>query len=267
MIRNIIKRQLLISAILLLAVADSFAQIPGDFPHIDKKDLSGAKFSSPKIYSGTSLFGYIDGGAELYLEYGFLMASVTEISYMNGIFKIEIYKMNGAEEAFGIFSVSKYRCRSVPGLPGISCQTKYQLQICRSQYYISIINRTGTKNDSIASVLIGKLITDKIVGNDVDLKSYFPDIEDNLLKSGCSLVKGRIGIVNGSPDLEDFFSECDGYTAVIYKNGKTNISVKFNNAGSYKKFIEVHKLKEDKSDTGPSFIQIADCHLLIELPD
>ncbi len=259
------QKQLILFSILLLALTDAVAQLPDDFPVIDKNDLPGAKLTSSKVFNGTSLFGYIDGGAELYLEYGFIMASVTEINYMNGIYKAEIYKMTGPEEAFGIYSVSRFRCKSVQGLSGTSCQSKYQLQICRGQFYISIINRTGTRNDSIASVLIGKSITGRISGDDADLSNFFPDVDDSLLKSGCFLAKGRIGIVNGSPDLEDLFIDYSGYTAVIYKNDRTNISVRFNNAESCRKFADVNKLKEGKSETGLTVRKIDDCHFLIEI--
>jgi len=259
------KRHLVLVYVLLIVLTNAAAQLPDDFPVIERNDLPGAVFTSSKVYNGTSLFGYIDGGAELYLEYGFLMASVTDINYKDGIYKTEIYKMTGPEEAFGIFSVSRFRCKSVPGLPGISCQSKYQLQICRGQFYISIINRTGTRNDSIASVLIGKSITGRIRGNDADLNAFFPDIDDYLLKSGCFLAKGRLGIVNGSPDLEDFLIDYSGYTAVIYKNDRTNISLRFDNAESCRKFADVNSFKEGKSQTGLTVRKIDDCHFLIEI--
>lgn len=259
------KKHLVLFCVLSLALTGTFAQLPGDFPVIDKSDLPGAKFTSSKVYNGTSLFGYIDGGAELYLEYGFLIASVTEINYMDGNYKAEIYKMTGPEEAFGIFSVSRFRCKSVKELPGISCQSKYQLQICRGQFYISIINRSGTVNDSIASVLIGKSIAGKIRGNDADLSAFFPGVDEALLKSDCVLAKGRIGMVNGSPDVEDYLVEYSGYTAVIYKNDRTNISIKFSDAESCRKFADSDKLKEGRSESGLIIRKIADCHFLIEI--
>ncbi len=118
---------------------------PGGFSTIGKKDLPEAKFSSSRVFTGSSLFGYINGGAELYLEYGFDVAAVTVIDYEDGEYKTEVFKMTGSEEAFGIFSVSKYRCLSIPALSEFTCQTKYQLQICKGPYYISIINKTGTR--------------------------------------------------------------------------------------------------------------------------
>jgi hypothetical protein len=245
-----------------------FSQTQKDLPVIDKNDLPEAKFSSSRVFSGSSLFGYIDGGAELYLEYGFDVATVTKIEYKGGEYKTEIFKMIGPEEAFGIFSVSKYRCLSMPPLSKFSCQTKYQLQICKGPYYISIINGTGTRSDSIACLIIGKKIADKIMDQEVDLSSYLPDINTETIQTKSILVKGRLGIVNGSPELEDFFMGTTGYTAVIVReDAKKIISVKYRNKESYQEFLELHKLEEDKPFLSGNVKKIGEYHLLIELPD
>lgn len=260
-------KSFLISVVLILGFPDCFSQLPEDFPSVNKADMPEAKFSSSKTFNGAALFGYIDGGAELYQEYGFSVVSVTEIEYMQGKYKTEIYKMNGPEEAFGIFSVSKYRCLDMPTLSEYTCRTKYQLQICKGPYYISIINVTGTKTDSIASVTIGKIITGKIRDKEIDLSSYLPGIHEEIIKTKCILAKGKLGIMNGSPDLDDYFKEVENYTAVIVKGEKIIISVKFSNEGSYKKFLDSNKWEDETFDITDRVKKIADNHLLIELPD
>jgi len=261
-------RKLSGSVILILSFTACFSQVPEDFPTIGKKDLPEAKFSSSRVFTGSSLFGYINGGAELYLEYGFDVAAVAVIDYEDGEYKIEVFKMTGTEEAFGIFSVSKYRCLSMPSLSKFTCQTKYQLQICKGPYYISIINKAGTRTDSIVSLTLGKILTDKITDKEVDLSSYLPEIDTETLQTKSFLAKGRLGIVNGSPELEDFFLGVADYTAVIAKmDGKRLISAKFSNRESYQKFLDLHEWKDDMSGTNETHKKIADQHLIIELPD
>jgi hypothetical protein len=259
-----------LSCIILIVITASqvsLAQLPENFPVIDKSDLRGAKFSAPRIFNSSALFGYINGGAELYLEYGFSTVSVTEIEYMQGKYKTEIYKMNGSEEAFGIFSVSKYRCLDMPALAEFTCRTKYQLQICKGPYYISIINSTGSESDSIASAAIGKILTGKIRDEELDLSVYLPGISREVVKSKCILAKGKLGIMNGSPDHEDFFLGINDYTAIIVNSEKTIISIRFGNDSSYKQFLELHKLKDDAIEADGRIKKIATNHLLIELPD
>jgi hypothetical protein len=265
--KNFILRSLLVFGILFISIPVCVSQIKEDSPSVDKGDLPGAKFSSSMTYNGSSLFGYIDGGAELYLEYGFSAAYVTEINFMGGKYKTEIYKMNGPEEAFGIFSVSKFHCQDMPLLSEFTCRTKYQLQFCKGPYYISIINRTGTRSDSIASIRIGNIIAEKIKDKDVDLSSYLPGIPIEEIKAKCILARGKLGIINGSPDLEDYFGGMTGYTAVIVSNGtKKIISVKFENAESFLRFLELHNWKEDNLENSDFPEKIEEFHLLIDLP-
>jgi hypothetical protein len=259
-------KYLLTSVFLIINFQVCFTRDQEDFPSIGNNDLPGAKFTFSRIFNGTSLFGYIDGGAELYLEYGFSLLSVTEITFMEGKYKIEIYKMNGPEEAFGIFSVSKYRCQDMPSLSKFTCRTRYQLQICKGPYYISIINGTGSPADSIASIRIGKVITDKIREEEIDLSGYLPGISYETIRTKCFLAKGKLGIVNGSPDLEGFFQGTTDYTAVILKGDeKTIISVRFSSNESYQKFLALHEWEDENIAAAGNIKKITDRNLLIEL--
>jgi hypothetical protein len=269
----VIRKSLLNLIICLIWVPVCHSQIPEGFPFITETDLPEAQFSKPRVFSGTSLFGYIDGGAELYLEYGFSGAVVAEVSFQGGKYKTEVYKMNGLEEAFGIFSVSKYRCLSMPPLAIFACQTKYQLQLCKGPYYVSIINGKGSKSDSSAMLHLGRIIAGKIKEPDPDLSGYLPGIPVDSLRTNCFLAKGRLGIVNGTPDLEDFFSGISGFTAVVFSNDeKLRLSVDFRNDESFIEFLKLHhweglKLSgsDQKLSSGETLRLISMNHLLISL--
>jgi hypothetical protein len=266
-----VRRCAIMTFILLLLFRVSFSQTPEGYPVITSVDLPEAVFSSPRSFTGSSLFGYINGGAELYLEYGFSGAVITEIVLKDGKYKTEIYKMNGSEEAFGIFSVSKFRCTGMPDIVEFSCQTKYQLQYCKGPYYISIISSSGTKSDSINMLRLGRIIAGKISEPVIDLSAYIPGISNGAL-SGCFMVKGRLGIVNGSPDLEDYFKEAEGFSALILISAdKTIISVKFRDSATFAGFLALHHW--NAADLTGAVIRSdnetvkkkAENHLLIEL--
>jgi hypothetical protein len=249
------------------------SQVSETFLTLDKKDLPDGKFRPARTFTGASLFGYIDGGAELYLEYGFSAVWVTEIGFMGGTYKTEIYKMNGPEEAFGIFSVSKYRCKSMPDLSLFTCQTRYQLQICAGLFYISIINGSGSKTDSIASLRIGEAIVKKIREPSADISAYLPGVSDEAIKSKAILAKGKLGIMNGAPDWEDYFKDATGYTLVVLSGDeKTILSVKFRSKEDLAKFVSLHcwELGSITSNltkllTGESVRKLSDDQLLIEI--
>lgn len=235
-------RNIHLALLFMVSFLPLVSQESADFPVITGEDLPHAKISEPRKFTGSSLFGYIDGGAELYLEYGFTEAVITDIETNGRKFKCEIYKMNGAREAFGIFSVSKFRCASFPPVAEFSCQTKYQLQFCKGPFYISIISRTGSEADSSEMLILGKIIADKITAHEIDLSGYFPDTEMELIKRNVFMAKGRLGIVNGDPDLEDFFMGAKGYIAFILKSPeKSIISVRFLKSEDYNDFLKLHR--------------------------
>lgn len=62
----------------------------------------------PKVYSGDDLFEMINGGAEIYLEYGFVKTVSQNYSGITGksSLRIEIYQMTDPEAAYGIFAFS-----------------------------------------------------------------------------------------------------------------------------------------------------------------
>jgi hypothetical protein len=247
------------------------AQVPEGFPLIGKSDIPGAKFKPSRQFTGESLFGYMDGGAELYLEYGIKSAAITELDIKDGHYKCEVYKMNGPDEAFGIFSVSKYKCTAMPPVSAFTCQTRYQLQICKGNYYISIINKSGSREDSVNSLRIADILALQITEPSAGLSDYLPGTDLAEKKSHAVLVMGKLGLMNGAQDLEDYFTDITDYTAVILPQHNSNIiSVRFKNTEALNKFTALHnwdpaKLSDIGTDTyGDASVKLLkDNHLYI----
>ena len=126
--------------------------------------MTGIEIRETRSFSETSLYGYINGGAELYLEYGFDTLVVSELLSEGRDIKVEIYRMKDTEAAFGIFSVSRFRCNGGARLTDHMCRSAYQMQFCKGPYYVSIINDTGREADQktandIAANLISESVT------------------------------------------------------------------------------------------------------------
>ena len=61
----------------------------------------------PELYVGDDLFNLINGGAELYHEYGFVEVLAAEIMDQNeDLVKVEVYDMGSPESAWGIYSIT-----------------------------------------------------------------------------------------------------------------------------------------------------------------
>ena len=61
--------------------------------------------NNPEIYVGDDLYVFINGGAEIYHEYGFNKVVYNEYKDKNeNSINVEIYEMKSPESAFGIYS-------------------------------------------------------------------------------------------------------------------------------------------------------------------
>jgi hypothetical protein len=261
----------LIVLIFFIISPECYPQIPEGFPVIDNSDLPDAKFLPSRYFTGESLYGYMNGSAELYREYGITDALITEFDLSSGHYKCEVFKMIGPEEAFGIFSISKFRCPGMPDLADYTCQTKYHLQICKGSYYIRIINKSGTSADSVISLKTGKILAGKIKEPSAELSSFIPDIKPDDLKRNAVLVKGKLGLMNGATDWEDYLKDISGYCTLIFTTReKSIISVRFSNPEDFRQFLNLHgygtcdlSVSDIRMPGGETIRLLADTHLLV----
>jgi hypothetical protein len=201
--------------------------------------LPGIKIIQSRTFTGESLYGYIDGGAELYLEYGFDTLIVTELTCNGRDIEVEAYRMNDDEAAFGIFSVSRFRCNGGPKLTEHLCRSAYQLQFCKGPYYISIVNGEGTKADQECANSLASVILSHIIEPSFRPDRFFNDLPDDETMRSADLVRGPLGIFNGTPDLSEIMGQETGYSALIIKKDQKNIaSVLFDNEKDASDFLD-----------------------------
>ena len=225
--------------VLLFISSLLFSQEDGDFPALNNSDIH---IVQEKYFDGNGLWGHIDGGADLYLEYGFDKLLFQEVEWQNNKFRVEYYKMKDPEAAFGIFSVSKFKCDYTDTLTKYICITKYQTQAALDKFYISIANETGSDK---ARDLTVKLFS-RILNKCTEDLYYFPDLftlpftanDYNNIK----LFKGRLGIQNGLPLWSELFDGISGYKIFVApfenKNGFINFSfIQFESNKELQKFI------------------------------
>ena len=161
----------------------------------------------------------------------------------------------------------------MPGLAPYSCQTRYQLQLCASRFYISIINRSGNSTDSIASLRIGEALLGKIKGPPADLSPFLPGIPAETIRQNAVLARGKLGLMNGATDWEDFFAGTNNFVSVVLpEENKTILSVRFSKSDELNRFLEIHKMHDkvdhtltDKMSADTVITKISDNHLLIEI--
>ena len=229
-----------LSLVILSMTLPGFSQGKSSIPSLS--ELTDCDIKVTRTFSESSLYGYINGGAELYLEYGFDTLVVSELNGGGSDISVEIYRMKDDEAAFGIFSVSRFRCNGGPKLTDHMCRSAYQLQFCKGPFYVSIINDTGNEADIRLSNEITGYLLERIADPPFSPDTFFATgVNEEVMKSAV-LVRGPLGVFNGIPTLSDILGEGTGYSALIVREeSKTIASMRFVSDTLAAGFVESYK--------------------------
>jgi hypothetical protein len=242
-------KNIILFFVLLFAVSiQTSAQIDKDFPAPGADEAPDIKVLQEKYYDGNALWGHIDGGADLYLEYGFDKLLFQEIEWNNIKFRIEYYRMKNPAAAFGIFSVSKFKCNITDTLTKFICITKFQIQTALGRFYISITNEKGTVEAENQAIELFK----KILAKSKETL-YTPPVPFNGkgFTNNLKFFRGNLGLQNGMPLWIDFFEKFSNYEITLFpfenSDGYLNLArVKFTNEADRIKFIRIIGVAETK---------------------
>jgi hypothetical protein len=103
-----------------------------------------AELKRERVFTGPGLYGFMNGGADQFLEYGVRKLTAREIVFEEEEYSIEIYEMPSPEEAFGIYSLHTFRCRRADASGCIDCLSPYQLQAVAGNTYVSVVFPSGS---------------------------------------------------------------------------------------------------------------------------
>ena len=102
------------------------------------------KVKREREFTGSGLYGFMNGGAEQFLEYGVSKLVARDVVYEGQEYTVEIYDMPTPEDAFGIYSLHVFRCQRADTLGCIDCLSPYQLQAVAGNKYVSVVFPSGS---------------------------------------------------------------------------------------------------------------------------
>jgi hypothetical protein len=151
----------------------------------------------PQTAAGEDLFVLINGGAEIYHEYGF--EEVVLQSYSGGDDKtinLEIYKMDSQEAAYGIYTFKTGEEGEPLELGYEGWLESYYLNFWNGKYQVTV---TGLGTD--AATLDGIVLVGEAVDSRLEVESMRPQIttylpDDNLRTNGMTYLRGNLGLFN-----------------------------------------------------------------------
>jgi hypothetical protein len=219
------------------------------------------KYLDFEEYKGEDLFFYINGGAEIYHEYGFERVIVQDYRTPNGrSASLEIYKMSSPDSAFGIYTF-KSSGKGQELKVGHGCKLQdYYLNFWKGQYLVTITGFDAEEETidglkSIASAVDKKIRTQP--------HAEIPEIyslllQENLDTQSVKYFKGHLGLVNSYPFANtDIFkiqqgikgTYSGGYDVYVleYKDAETSQNVFDSAKKDFKAAVKYQNIVEGKN--------------------
>jgi hypothetical protein len=231
------------SAAAAFIICSGIALAQDSFPRLDEQDVTGLHIVKETYYDGNSLWGYIDGGADVYLEYGFVKVLARKAD-ANGVhFQIDLYRMTNPASAFGIFSISTFTCSHADTATAFNCSSRFQYQAARGDYYLSVINDKGTEEAGRIGAAIARRLLSRINTHDCELPALFGLAAFNDSSKSVKYIKGRLGIENGCPGWEAFFEGCREFSFYVMSTRADSSDaaiavITFGDSGDMRNFVD-----------------------------
>jgi len=142
----------------IVTMANASSQLSSLLP----SEVNGWKaISNDSIYNSTTLYNYIDGGAELYLSYGFKeVINRTYRKQGQPDMVVDIFDMANSRNAFGVFTQSMERMDKSFG-QGAQV-SKGMVLFWKDRYYVSIVAHPESDESKKALATLASLIDGSI---------------------------------------------------------------------------------------------------------
>ena len=156
--------------------------------------VEGWKWDGKDVkYNSKTLFDYIDGGAELYLAYGFQNATVRRFEKLNQpSITVELFEMASSEDAYGVFSFERQ-----DEAAGIGQGSEFGgglLRFWKGKYFGSIYAEGEGAGVESAILKVGKDTANAIrdVGAEPKLVGFIPGKDLGLVDKSIRFLRSHV---------------------------------------------------------------------------
>ena len=189
---------LLISLLAALALAAPAAiEFPAD------GFSPGWKHSGPvETYAPTALYNVIDGGAELFLEMGFVELRIQKYAGAGAEIAVETYRMENAAAALGIYLFKCGRETPLAGIDARNSGDRFQVALLRNNHFIFINNFSGCEELLPVMTALARAIVSAIPPGAV--------VEELGILPAKNMVPGSALLLRGPYSLQAVYTLGDG---------------------------------------------------------
>ena len=204
----------------------------------------------PERYTREGLYGYIDGGAEIVLPYGFREISVFKFKPATAQaapkeIVVEIYRMASGTGAFGLYSTKlEGEERGWPGIAADNWISHGQANLVKGDYLVNILAPECTDREigEFAAALEGRIPA----GGTVRPKGLDRLPREGMVPSSWRYIRGPVAAQNESPFLEGGFW---GFGGDAEKGATVAYSAKYGAAPAVSKLVIVELGEAPEGDT------------------
>jgi hypothetical protein len=138
MIHTLTKHLIVLLILMGSVLSAQDAVLPGD--HFS---VGWQKSEKLRRFTRYNLYNHINGGAELFLEFGFESLLMQRYMKEDQELTLELYRMETPESALGIYLMKCGQETPVPGISARNSGNRFQFTVLKGQYYIQIYNADG----------------------------------------------------------------------------------------------------------------------------
>ncbi len=154
---------------------------------------SWTRVGNPRVYARADLYGYIDGGAELFFEFGF--EQLTQQKYQAGPNQIvvDFYRMADPIAATGIYLMKCGKDTPAPAFSERNTINRYQLMWVRDRFFAIVNSVSGAEAFMPDMVKFSSFIASKLPpARSLPLLAQLP--AGGLVPDSVRLIRGPYGL-------------------------------------------------------------------------
>ncbi|MFC2157814.1 DUF6599 family protein [Acidobacteriota bacterium] len=169
----------------------------------ETEEISGWKTQGEsEVYMGDDLFLYINGGAEIYHEYGFKSVIVQEYTSRNDNFiSVEIFEMMDSNSSFGMYSFKTSDGGTEVEFGQEGRLEGYYMNFWKGAFIVTLIGFDESRETVAGIRLLAEAVAKRMGGvqeeDPPSILNLLPD--EGLLKTGKKYFEGHLGLFNNYP--------------------------------------------------------------------
>ena len=148
----------------------------------------------PQTFIKADLFNHIDGGAELFLEFGFEQVTVQRYAKGRAEIVLEAYEMESPDATLGIYLMKCGTETPQPGVPARNSSEAAQFTILKGKDFVLINNPEGDKGLVPAMTALAAAFLARIPALPPDLRLWDSLPKKKRIAGSERLLRGPIGL-------------------------------------------------------------------------